>query len=85
VAARETTLVRVAKPALGLRALAAKDIVATVEGDTLHAVTPAQGAQEIVRALAARNLFPSEVRPEGATLEDVFLRLTSDTAGEDDA
>jgi ABC-2 type transport system ATP-binding protein len=72
------TLVRVAKPVLALRALKAARLDAMRDGDMLRVATPPKGGAEIARALAARNVFPDELRPEEANLEDVFLRLTEE-------
>jgi hypothetical protein len=41
-------------------------------------VTAPDGA-DIVRALAAAGIYPSEVRPQRSTLESVFLGLTGTT------
>ncbi|HYN37551.1 MAG TPA: AAA family ATPase, partial [Actinomycetota bacterium] len=50
-----------------------------VRGDDVIrvAIDPAQ-ASHIARALAGKGLFPSELRPEEADLEAVFLALTQD-------
>jgi ABC-2 type transport system ATP-binding protein len=75
--ASNTTLLRVTKPVAAQRTLKAAGIESTRDGDVVRATTPAKGAQELVKVLAAGNVFPSEVRPDEADLEEVFLRLTT--------
>jgi ABC-2 type transport system ATP-binding protein len=71
-----TTLVRVADPRAGLRSLRAAGFAAEPADQYVRVVTPPDDPGEIARALAADGLWPSELRPEEATLEDVFLQLT---------
>jgi ABC-2 type transport system ATP-binding protein len=47
-------------------------------GETLRVAAPAEDAARVTRALAERGLYLSELRPEEADLEDVFLRLTEE-------
>jgi ABC-2 type transport system ATP-binding protein len=44
-------------------------------------VVDSDDGSEIVRLLAAAGIFPSEVRPERATLESVFLGITGELGG----
>jgi ABC-2 type transport system ATP-binding protein len=71
-------LVKVEDPAAGARALSETGIEATVDGEMLRvALSPQEGAR-VTRELAARGLYLSELRPDEASLEDVFLELTGD-------
>jgi ABC-2 type transport system ATP-binding protein len=72
------TLLRVSKPVAAARALKAAGVEATRDGDVVRAVTPRRGPSDLVRILAASDIYPSEVRPDEADLEDVFLRLTTE-------
>jgi ABC-2 type transport system ATP-binding protein len=47
-------------------------------GETLRVTAPAEEAARVTKALAERGLYLSELRPEEADLEDVFLRLTEE-------
>jgi hypothetical protein len=49
------------------------------EGDWLRVQAPPERAPELLAALAAQGLFPFEVRPVVASLEQVFLELTGET------
>jgi ABC-2 type transport system ATP-binding protein len=71
-----TTLVRVTDLRAGLRALQAAGLAAEPVDDYLRVVTPPDDPGEIARALGTEGLWPYELRPEEATLEDVFLQLT---------
>ena len=55
------------------------------EGSRLHVQAPPERAPELLAALAAHDLFPSEVRPIVSTLESVFLDLTHDAKETADA
>jgi ABC-2 type transport system ATP-binding protein len=44
----------------------------------LRVEAPASEGARITRLLAAQGLYLSELRPEAADLEDVFLQLTRD-------
>jgi ABC-2 type transport system ATP-binding protein len=76
--ASNTTFVRVTKPVVAQRALKAAAMESTRDGNALRVVTPRKGPAEIARVLAGSDVFPSELRPDEADLEDVFLRLTSE-------
>jgi ABC-2 type transport system ATP-binding protein len=71
-------LVRVSDAVAGERALAAAGLSARVDAGALRVdVQPDQG-ERISRALAAADLYPSELRPDEVDLETVFLELTKD-------
>jgi ABC-2 type transport system ATP-binding protein len=55
------------------------------DGQLLRIMAPAERASDLVAALAAQGLFPSEVRPSASTLESVFLALTNEAGGANDA
>jgi ABC-type multidrug transport system ATPase subunit len=72
-------LVRVAVPDAGISALQAAGLDAMLDGAGMIRVqVPDEGPEAVARALARRDVYPTELRPEDASLEDVFLRLTSD-------
>jgi ABC-2 type transport system ATP-binding protein len=64
--------------------LAALDWVeaARHKGDQLTVQAPPERTPELLASLAAHHLFPFEVRPATASLESVFLGMTSGQAGE---
>jgi ABC-2 type transport system ATP-binding protein len=65
----------------GVEALTSAGIeAAPADGVIRVRLDPSEGAR-VTRVLAERGLYVSELRPDEATLEDVFLQLTSDTAG----
>jgi len=72
----EGLLVRVDDLATGQRALADAGIVAAVDDGLLRAELPSAGAAAVTKALADRGLYLSELRPDEADLETVFLELT---------
>jgi ABC-2 type transport system ATP-binding protein len=76
--------VRVADPTAGLAALEAAGLIAERADDGLLRVdTPFAGAEAITRALVGADVYPTELRSDEASLEEVFLRLTGDDeAGE---
>ncbi|NIM95937.1 MAG: ATP-binding cassette domain-containing protein [Anaerolineales bacterium] len=55
------------------------------EKDLVYVQAPPERAPELVAALAAHDLYPSEVRPVVSTLESVFLGLTNEGIEETDA
>jgi ABC-2 type transport system ATP-binding protein len=68
---------RVDDPPLGLAALRAEGIDAWIDDDgLLRAALPSGDAPMVARALARHDLYPHELRPGGATLEEAFLELT---------
>lgn len=52
---------------------------ATFAENRLHVQAPPERTPELLAALAAHELFPSEVRPVVSTLESIFLDLTNET------
>lgn len=69
--------------AAGDSALREAGIEATMTGDALHvALSPGEAAR-VTETLAARGLYLTELRPDEADLETVFLELTRDEATED--
>jgi ABC-2 type transport system ATP-binding protein len=72
----EGLLVRVDDPAAGLRALAEAGIAAASDDGILRVELPAAGAATVTKALADRGVYLSELRPDEADLETVFLELT---------
>jgi ABC-2 type transport system ATP-binding protein len=75
-------LVRVARPEDGFAALQRAGLHASRQDDHLLVSVPDDGPEAVVRALAAADVWPSELRPDQASLEDVFLRLTATTEDE---
>ena len=70
-------VVRVDDVPLALAALSGAGFEAWADDEGLIRVArPARQAPDVARALAAHGLFPSELRPGGATLEEAFLALT---------
>jgi ABC-2 type transport system ATP-binding protein len=71
-------LLRIGDPDAARRALAEAGIDAEPAGELLRVgVSPEQG-DRVTRVLADRGLFLSELRPDAADLETVFLELTRD-------
>ena len=69
-------IARLDDPSQGLRVLADAGIAATIDDGVLRVeVTPAEAAG-VTRALADRGLYLTELRPDVADLETVFLELT---------
>jgi ABC-2 type transport system ATP-binding protein len=74
-------LVRVEDPVRGAEVLTRAGMDATLsDGRIRVAIAPAEAAA-VSRALAAEGLYPSELRPDEADLETVFLQLTGDAEG----
>jgi ABC-2 type transport system ATP-binding protein len=71
-------LVSVDDPDAARTALADAGIGATVDGGRLRVDLPPEAAASITRALAERGIYLSELRPDEADLETVFLELTRD-------
>jgi ABC-2 type transport system ATP-binding protein len=74
----EAVLVRVDDPVAALRVLRDAGFAAEDAGGHLRVLVTAGRAGEITRALSARGLWLTELRPERENLEDWFLRLTAD-------
>jgi len=75
----EGLLVRVDDPAAGLRVLAEAGIAAATDDGLLRVELPATGAATVTKALADSGQYLSELRPDEADLETVFLELTRGT------
>jgi ABC-2 type transport system ATP-binding protein len=73
----EGLLVRVDDLRNGVEALHAAGIHATVENHLIRASLPATEGARVSKALADAGLYPSELRPDEADLETVFLELTA--------
>jgi ABC-2 type transport system ATP-binding protein len=74
-------VVRLDDPQAGVDALRQAGIEATEEAGLLQVGLPADQASRVTKELADRGLYLSELRPELATLESVFLELTEEPAG----
>ncbi len=71
-------IVRLADLAAGHAALLDAGMTASIDGEAIRvAVTPAEAAA-VTRVLAERGLYLSEIRPDEADLETVFLELTGE-------
>jgi ABC-2 type transport system ATP-binding protein len=75
-------LVRLDDVTAGLRALADAGIPATSNDGMIRVGLPPDEAPRVTRTLADGGLYLSELRPDEADLETVFLELTSDPATE---
>jgi ABC-2 type transport system ATP-binding protein len=75
-------LVRLDDVAGGLRALAEAGIPATRDDGVIRVDLPPTDAARVTRALADRGLYLTELRPDEADLETVFLELTSEPSTE---
>jgi ABC-2 type transport system ATP-binding protein len=69
-------LVRLDDVAVAAAVLEEAGYTVVADGDALHVAVPPAQAPRIVQALAAHEIWPREVRPGGATLEEAFLTLT---------
>lgn len=74
------TIVRVADPERGARALRAAGYAVERDGPLLRVAVTAEAA-DVTRVLAAADEWVSELRTERFTLEDVFLQLTGEAPG----
>ena len=70
-------IVRLEDLAAGMRALADAGIAATSEDGAIRVGLPPADASRVTRTLADRGLYLTELRPDEADLETVFLELTS--------
>ena len=76
-------IVRVDDLTGGVEALCEAGIPASLSGDAIRvALEPSESAR-VTRALAARGLYLTELRPEEVDLERVFLELTREPVGEE--
>jgi ABC-2 type transport system ATP-binding protein len=71
-------LVRLEDPRRGGAVLAAAGIPAAPDGDALRVALPPGEAATVTRALAGQGLYLTELRPDEADLEAVFLELTAE-------
>jgi ABC-2 type transport system ATP-binding protein len=74
----ESLVVRVGDLAAGFEALRSAGLEASMNGDAIRVTLPHAEAARVTRALAERGLFLTELRPDEADLETVFLELTGD-------
>ncbi|HEV2756315.1 MAG TPA: ABC transporter ATP-binding protein [Actinomycetota bacterium] len=70
--------VKVDDLARGAEVLAAAGMDAVVAGDRIRVSPPGGDGAAVSRVLAAQGLYPSELRPDEADLETVFLQLTGE-------
>ncbi len=75
-------VVRLEDLAAGMGALADAGIQATADDGTIRVDLPPADGARVTRALADRGLYLTEIRPDEADLETVFLQLTSDASTE---
>jgi ABC-2 type transport system ATP-binding protein len=66
----------------GAEALRAASIEATITEDHLEVNAQETEGAHVTRVLADAGLYLSELRPQEATLEDVFLEMTADPGDE---
>jgi len=69
---------RVRDAEAGAAVLRRAGIEAVVAGDVLKVALAAEEAERVTRVLAEQGLYVSELRPDEADLETVFLELTKD-------
>jgi ABC-2 type transport system ATP-binding protein len=75
---RSGLLVRVADPERAASVLSAAGIPSTVDDGVVRAQVGVDEGALVSRALSEQQLYPSELRPDEADLETVFLELTAD-------
>jgi ABC-2 type transport system ATP-binding protein len=71
-------VVKVDNLAAGLEALRAAGLDAEIGADHMIVTAPPSDGAKITKALAAKRLYVSELRPVEVSLEDVFLELTKE-------
>jgi ABC-2 type transport system ATP-binding protein len=71
-------LVRLEDLDRGRAVLAAAGIPASLDGAGLRVALPPAEAATVTHALAAQGLYVTELRPDEADLETVFLELTAE-------
>jgi ABC-2 type transport system ATP-binding protein len=71
-------LVRAGDPALALAALRKAGMTAATVGEMLRVDRPPEDAAAVTKALADEAIYLTELRPDEADLETVFLELTAD-------
>jgi ABC-2 type transport system ATP-binding protein len=75
---RAGLLVRVDDPGRAAAVLSAAGIAAAVEDGMVRAHVEAEEGARVTRALAEKEVYLSELRPDETDLETVFLELTAD-------
>jgi ABC-2 type transport system ATP-binding protein len=70
-------LVRLEDLDRGRAVLATAGIPASLDGDALRVALPPAEAATVTQALAGQGLYLTELRPDEADLETVFLELTA--------
>jgi ABC-2 type transport system ATP-binding protein len=78
----EGVIVRLADLTGGMEALRSAGFVAALDDHAIRVTIPAGEAERVTRALADRGLYLSELRPDEADLETVFLELTAEAVKE---
>ena len=73
-------VVKLAELERGRAALAEAGIESTLNSDHLRVDLPPAEAERVTRALAGKELYLTELRPEEISLESVFLDLTGEQA-----
>lgn len=71
-------VVKLADLDAGLAALTAAGIIASMNGNDLRVAVAPSEAATVTKALAAKRLYLTELRPDEVDLETVFLQLTED-------
>jgi ABC-type multidrug transport system ATPase subunit len=71
-------IVKVGDLAEGRRVLEAAGLTVAATGGALHVDVPPERAESVNRTLAEAGLYLTELRPDEADLETVFLELTKD-------
>ena len=72
-------VVRLADPVAGRAALTSAGFPVSEDSQSLVVGVDPGEAPRVAEALAARDLYPLELRPGGASLEEAFLTLTGET------
>jgi len=67
---------RVDEPARGLETVTAAGFRAVPVDAGIRALVSSEETKAVVRALTENGIYPTEIRPDEPTLEDVFLELT---------
>jgi ABC-2 type transport system ATP-binding protein len=78
----QTLVVRLDDPGRGLEVLESAGFEARMDDHAIRVSLPVTEAARVTRALAERGLYLTELRPDEADLETVFLELTGQTAVE---
>jgi ABC-type multidrug transport system ATPase subunit len=81
----EGLIVRLEDLTGGLEALRSAGFEASLSDHTIRVTLPTADADRVTKALADRGLYLTELRPDEADLETVFLELTTDAGTEGSA